>query len=258
MEVKDVVKLLRESLTQLNSDASATQFEGGTFPTWKWKTRLILINGLREKALLLVNEFDMATSCLPLPDTIIDPGYQEGMFMRRFEQQLPNVRATLENIIWQLETFGGPYVPSGEQGIPEAFISHGKESAALDRLERFLRELGIEPLIVKDKASLDKDVDVKVNHYLSQAAFVVILATGDDTIDGKLHPRQNVLHETGLAQKTHGGKIIYLLEEKTEFPSNISPKVWERFNQGNMENVFLRIVIELKALGILKAIKPQK
>ncbi len=139
---------------------------------------------------------------------------------------------------------------------PKAFVSHGKESVALNKLEEFLRALGVEPIIVKEQPSLDRTVDDKVNYYLSQADFVVILATGDDEIGGKLHPRQNVIHEIGLAQKTHVGKIIYLLEAGAEFPSNISPKVWERFKQRNMMKAFLCIVRELRAYGILKVIKP--
>lgn len=138
---------------------------------------------------------------------------------------------------------------------PNAFISHGKESKALSKLEEFLRSLDVQPLIVKEQPSLDKTVDDKVNYYLGQADFVVILATGDDEIEGKLHPRQNVIHEIGLAQKTHAGRVIYLLERGAEFPSNISPKVWEPFEQENMENVFVCIVRELRAFGILKAVK---
>jgi predicted nucleotide-binding protein len=140
----------------------------------------------------------------------------------------------------------------------KAFISHGKHSIALDKIELFLRDLGIEPLIVKDQASQDKTVDDKINFYLNQADCVVILATGDDLIDGKMHPRQNVIHEIGLSQTNHAGKIIYLLEEGAEFPSNISPKVWETFKQDNLENVFQRIVIELRAFRILQAVKPLK
>lgn len=139
---------------------------------------------------------------------------------------------------------------------PKAFISHGKKSVALNKLEEFLRALGIEPLVVKEQPSLDKTLDDKVNYYLSQADFVIILATGDDKIGGKLHPRQNVIHEVGLAQKTHTGKIIYLLEEGTEFPSNIRPKVYEPFKQRNMMNAFLHIAKELRAYGMLRAVKP--
>jgi len=141
---------------------------------------------------------------------------------------------------------------------PKAFVSHGKESVALDKLEEFVRSLGIEPLIVKEQPSLNKDLPDKVNLYLSQADFVIILATGDDEIEGKLYPRQNVIHEIGLAQKTHPGRIIYLLEEGTEFPSNIRPKVWESFKQRNMMNAFLGIVRELRAYDMLKVIKPQE
>lgn len=141
--------------------------------------------------------------------------------------------------------------------VPKAFVSHGKESAALRKLEDFLHNLGIIPLIVKHQPSLDKTVSDKVEYYLNQADFVIILATGDDEFEGKLHPRQNVIHEIGLAQKSHAGKIIYLLEEGTEFPSNINPKVWEHFKQRNMLNAFLCIIRELRALGILLAVKEQ-
>ncbi len=140
--------------------------------------------------------------------------------------------------------------------LPKAFISHGKESEAIAKLQQFLSALGIEPIIVESQPNLGKTINDKVDYYLGQADCVVILATGDDEIEGKLYPRQNVIHEIGLAQKTHADKIIYLLEENTEFPSNISSKVWERFNRENMEAAFLRIVIELRALGLLRAVKP--
>lgn len=160
------------------------------------------------------------------------------------------IRDQQGNVIRQLRGI------SGEP--PKAFISHSKESVALSKLEEFLRTLGVEPLIVKEQPSLDKTVDDKVNYYLSQADFVVILATGDDEINGKMHPRQNVIHEIGLAQQTHEGKIIYLLEERAQFPSNISPKVWERFKQRNMIKAFLCIVRELRAYDMLKVLKPQE
>lgn len=139
---------------------------------------------------------------------------------------------------------------------PKAFISHGKASRALTKVADFLRTIGVEPIIVEERPTLDKTLPDKVDFCLSLSDFVVILATGDDKIKGKLHPRQNVIHEIGLAQRTHSGKIIYMLEENTEFPSNIRPKVWETFNQDNMENVFQYIMLELKEFGISKTIKP--
>ena len=134
------------------------------------------------------------------------------------------------------------------QEIPlKAFISHGKNTAALKKLTEFIETLGIEPLIVKKRASLDKDLPDKVDTYINQADFVIILATADDKVEDRLQPRQNVIHEIGLAQKTHPGRIIYLLEEGAGFPSNIRPKVWESFKQRNVMDAFLGIIRELRA-----------
>jgi hypothetical protein len=138
-----------------------------------------------------------------------------------------------------------------------AFISHGKDSKALDKLCRFVRELGIEPLVVKDQPSEGKAVDDKVAYYLDQADCAIILATGDDEIDGKLHPRENVAHEIGMAQAKFPNKIIYLLEKGAAFSSNISPKVWESFTKESMDEAFIAILRELKAFGILKVCKPK-
>lgn len=140
----------------------------------------------------------------------------------------------------------------------KAFISHGKDSIALEKTERFVRALGLEPLIVKNEASQDKGVLDKVTFYLNQADCVIVLATGDNQIDGKLHPRENISHEVGLAQTNHSGRIIYLLEEGAEFPSNYNSKVWEKFSKNNMEAAFQSIVLELRAFGLLQTGKPSK
>ncbi|MCX5994564.1 MAG: nucleotide-binding protein [Chloroflexi bacterium] len=141
---------------------------------------------------------------------------------------------------------------------PKAFIAHGKESVALDKLSRFVFELGIEPVVVKKKPSRGKALDDKVEFYMEETDCAIILATGDDEIEGKLHPRQNVIHEIGLAQKTFPDRIIYLLEKGAEFPSNIEPKVWESFTQESMDEAFIAIARELKAFGLIKATKESK
>jgi len=136
---------------------------------------------------------------------------------------------------------------------PKAFIAHGPRGRALEKTERFLRALGVEPLVVEEQPTKARALDDKVDGYLKGAHCVIILATGDDEIKGKVQPRQNVIHETGLAQKTHPERIIYLLEEGAEFPSNIAPKVHQRFRQENMEEAFMTIARELREFGQIKA-----
>ncbi len=188
-------------------------------------------------------------------------GIETGEPVTHYQEDITAKETALKIIIQKyelLEEHRAIQVPPEEilQPVPpKAFISHGTESTALRKLEEFIEALGITPLIVKKQASLDKDLPDKVNLYLGQASFVIILATGDDEVKGKLQPRQNVIHETGLAQETHPGRIIYLLEEGAEFPSNIRPKVRESFKQDNMTDAFIGIVRELHAYGMLKVVK---
>lgn len=133
------------------------------------------------------------------------------------------------------------------------FVSHGTPSTALDHLVEFLRTLGLNAIVVEDQPSKGMSVDDKVEVYLAASEAAVILATGDDKVEGEttLRPRQNVVHEIGLCQKAFGNKIIYLLEQGTEFPSNIRPKVYERFTKDNMTQAFKAVVRELRAWNIL-------
>lgn len=134
----------------------------------------------------------------------------------------------------------------------KVFISHGKESNALTKIERFLRGLGITPVIVKNEPSKGKSLDDLVEEQMRLCDSVLILATKDDKVENYYQPRPNVIHEIGLAQEIVKNKIIYLKEDDCQFPSNITPKVWGSFTQDNMENAFLKIGKELKAFGIIQ------
>lgn len=171
---------------------------------------------------------------------------------------LDEVKAIVNKAIGKLEKEEESWRIKGKEATykkdsqrPKAFISHGKGEGALRKLERFLIELGVQPIIVKDQPNLDRTVDKKVEDCLDEADFVIILATGDDKVGNKSQPRQNIIHEIGLAQKTHSGKIIYLLEEGTELPSNIRPKVYETFARQSMDRAFTTIIREIKKLGFL-------
>ena len=137
---------------------------------------------------------------------------------------------------------------------PKAFISHSGNTPALAELRDYLEDLGIDRLIVVKKPNLDREVNVKVQDYLDEADFVVILATGDSRDrNNNVIPAGNVLHETGLAQAKpkFKGKIIYLLEDGAEFSSNIKPKSYIRFNRDNINYKFGEITKEIKAMGFL-------
>lgn len=172
---------------------------------------------------------------------------------------LNKVIQIVNRAIGKLEAEGGSWnVPvrklRDKPQKPKAFISHSGNTQALTELRDYLDELGIEKLIVVQKPNLDREINLKVEAYLDEADFVIILATGDSKDrNGNIIPSGNVLHEIGLAQAKpkFKGKIIYLLEEIAEFPSNIRPKLYIRFNRDNIEYKFGDIVKEIKKMGFL-------
>ena len=140
---------------------------------------------------------------------------------------------------------------------PIAFIAHGGKTAARDKLKDFLMALGVTPIIVEDQPSQGRSKEQNVEYYLKQCDCAIILSTKGD-IDGQTSefiPRGNILNELGRCQETLPHRMIYLLEEETKFPTNIDEKVWERFTQESMDKAFTKIAKELRAFGLLKAMK---
>jgi predicted nucleotide-binding protein len=139
---------------------------------------------------------------------------------------------------------------------PKAFIAHGGESPAREKLVNFLNALGITPIIVEEQPSEGRSKDKNVEHYLKQCDCAIILATkGDvDGQTGEFIPRGNILNEIGRAQEILPDKMIYLLEEETKFPTNIDEKVWERFTQESMDKAFIKITKELRAFELIKTV----
>lgn len=131
------------------------------------------------------------------------------------------------------------------------FISHGVEGQALMKIERFIRALGLQPIVVVRGPSEGMSVDDLVEKRMSESDCAIILATADEQVDKRRQPRPNVIHEIGLAQEKFKKKVIYLKEDDCEFPSNVRPKVWGNFTQDNMEKAFEKISAELRSYGLL-------
>lgn len=209
--------------------------------TWLSKGRLIRLGGVGFEHDMYVTAIGNANAIMKRPS-------------------LENALLDIEGIISLLEGEDGEseITPRfASQAEKRVFISHGKETRALSKLERFLRGLGVTPIIVKHEPSLGKALDDLVEGQMGTCIAVTILATKDDKIKDEkgeeyFQPRLNVIHEIGLAQERVKARIIYLKEDGCHFPSNVAPKVWESFTQDNMEGAFLKVVKELKAFGVIQ------
>jgi len=173
-----------------------------------------------------------------------------------FQKDLQRAQGYLESAIDQLERVGLEQIrrEAGHVVTPNArkvFITHGHAEDVLRRVEDFVRALGLEPVVVKRQASEGQALDDLVEKRLEECDAQIILATGDDRMNGSWQPRMNVIHEVGLGQRIFKDHIIYLKEDRCEFPSNIAPKVWESFSRDNLEPAFQKIVKELRAMNLL-------
>jgi hypothetical protein len=193
-----------------------------------------------------------------------------GLFPDNFKQEsyienITNLETALLSIINKYKLIGiegssNAILP--ESVIPElrlkAFIAHGGETPALDKLKSFLSALGVDPIVVEEQPSRGRSVGENVDYYARQCDCAVILATKGD-IDGKTGsfiPRGNVLIEIGKAQELFKDRIVYLIQAGVNIPTDISEKVRGRFTTSCMDDAFIKVANELKEFGIIKVIKP--
>jgi len=106
---------------------------------------------------------------------------------------------------------------------PAVFIGHGN-SAAWKLLADHLRDQhGYEVQAYEIGARAGHTIRDILDDLMSRSSFAVLVMIGEDKdATGKVHPRQNVVHELGLFQGRLGfTRAIVLLEEGTEEFSNI-------------------------------------
>jgi len=94
----------------------------------------------------------------------------------------------------------------------------------------------------------------RLSEMLDQAAIAFLIMTAEDEqVDGKLHARMNVVHESGLFQGKLGfEKGIILIENGCEDFSNIHGLGQIRFPKGNISAVFEEIRRVLEREGLIK------
>jgi predicted nucleotide-binding protein len=83
---------------------------------------------------------------------------------------------------------------------------------------------------------------------LNRSAFALLVLTAEDeTADGSLRARQNVIHETGLFQGRLGfHRAIVLVEQGAEEFSNIAGIEQIRFGEGRIRETFGDVLATLK------------
>lgn len=134
------------------------------------------------------------------------------------------------------------------------FIGHGRSHAWRD-LKDFLNDrLHLEHDEFNRESVAGITTVERLETMLDHAAFAFIVMTAEDqTVDGQMNPRMNVVHEAGLfAGKLGFRKAIVLLEDGCQEFSNIIGLGQIRFPSGNISAVFEEIRRVLEREGVIR------
>lgn len=97
------------------------------------------------------------------------------------------------------------------KGEGEIFIGHGR-SKLWARLQVYLQdELNIKTLSYETESHTSETITNILDNFLNKASYaILILTTEDETSEGKIRARQNVIHEAGLFQGRLGFNKVVL------------------------------------------------
>lgn len=121
----------------------------------------------------------------------------------------------------------------------KVFVVYGHDQVARTQLEAMLRRWDLEPLILDQLESFGNTIIEKLEEYIPQAEFGIVLATPDDIgyqkgkeKEKKHRVRQNVVLELGMLLSQLGrSKVAILLKntEDMEKPSDIQGLIYIPF-----------------------------
>jgi len=143
-----------------------------------------------------------------------------------------------------------PRKPATVADSTQMFISHSGETPAFYRLERFVRDLGITPIVAEWIPFKGRAVPENARAAMDVCQAAIVFATSADQVGKRAQPGRGALIETGILQERFGQRVIYLVEEGVEFGPMADNFACESFTQDCLERAFHRIIIELRAHGL--------
>lgn len=141
------------------------------------------------------------------------------------------------------------------------FVVYGHDSEARNQLELLLRKLGLTPLFLDDLPSGGKTIIEKLEKYIPQTNFGIVLLTPDDIgykhgspQDARPRARQNVILELGmLYMKLSRGRVALVAKKSDgalELPSDLAGIMRLEYADNVLE-VEQKLIKELKDRGYL-------
>ena len=143
---------------------------------------------------------------------------------------------------------GLPDDPKPAEPRPKIFIGHGRNPLWRDLMDHLHHQHDYPIEAFETGARAGHAIRDVLENMLDDSSFAILVLTGEDqTADGSVRARQNVIHETGLFQGRLGfSRAIVLLEDGTEEFSNIYGIQQIRFSKGNIRETFGDVLATLR------------
>lgn len=151
-------------------------------------------------------------------------------YYRQNIEQIPNIGMPKK----EMDISDEESDPKTTKNEGNVFIVHGRDDSTKEKVAKFLKELGLKPIILHEQPNKGRTIIEKLEHYSSKSDFAVVLLTPDDFGGLKSEPekqlrraRQNVVFEMGLFfGKLSRGRVCALLHPDVERPSDIEGIVY--------------------------------
>lgn len=162
-------------------------------------------------------------------------------------------RATIERIMAPFDedaegAYRPPLVYEAPHPDPVVFIGHGHSAQWRDLKDHLCDKHGYRVEAYEVGARAGHHIRDILEDMLTGSSFAIMLMTGDDdTHDGRLHARPNVIHETGLFQGKLGfSRVAVLVENNVDLLSNLDGVQRIEYAPGNIKETFGEVLATLR------------
>jgi predicted nucleotide-binding protein len=140
------------------------------------------------------------------------------------------------------------------ESMVRIFIGHGRNLLWRDLKDHLQDKHDFEVITYETGARAGHEIRDVLEEMLNKSSFAILVFTGEnEDLEGKLHARENVIHELGLFQGKLGSrKAIVLLEEGVEKFSNIDGVQYLSFQKDNIKETYGDIIATIKREFYLK------
>jgi len=131
---------------------------------------------------------------------------------------------------------------------PVVFVGHGQNAQWKDLKDHLHEKHGFKIVAYETGARAGHTIRDILESMLEESSFAILVLTGEDeTKDGDVRARQNVIHEAGLFQGSLGfDRAIVLLEEGTEEFSNLAGIQQIRYSKGKIIETYGEVLATLR------------